>query len=229
VRKTALVLGIFIPSVAQASIVPFTESSPFLAALPGAANTVDFEELSPGTLIPSGSSVEGVTFTYDFGGESLKATDAFDTTSAPHSLGLTGADSALLDRDELQLVFAAPIIAFGLFVITSDPALAGEIQVVTAEGVAQNSATAEKVLADTGRAYFIGLISSVPFSTVTLDFTDDGKHFSYLVDDVVSAVPEPDWLLGVVVGASSLRCSMRWRRAAPARGGKHAQQLSAHI
>jgi hypothetical protein len=212
VQTMALILGVLIASLAQASTVSYTESSPFLAALQGPPSTLDFESLPPGTLIASGSSVDGVTFTYDLGGEVLKVTAVLEPTSPSRSLGVAGEDGALLDRDALTFDVATPVTAFGLFVITSDPALAGEIQIKTQEGVVQNSATPEKLLNDGGIVYFIGLTSTIPFSTAALDFANDEIHFAYNADDIVTAVPEPDWLLGMVVGVIALRGSMRWRR-----------------
>ncbi len=92
-----------------------------------------------------------------------------------------------------------------MFFITSDPAVAGEIQVVTSVGTALNSATPELVLGDGGIAYFLGLVSTDDFSSALIDFADDGEvNFAYNVDDITTAVPEPGTALLVGFGAVAL-------------------------
>jgi len=118
-------------SAAHAVTLPYTDSASFLAALPGAATTLDFEGVAAGTLLPSGSTLDGITFTYALPPETLKVTDAFDATSGSNSLGLTGGDEALLDGDVVSLAVASPVRALGLFVITSDPVLPDEIRLDT--------------------------------------------------------------------------------------------------
>ena len=44
------------------------DSSSFAAALPGPAQTVDFDSTAAGTLLPSGSTLDRVTFTYSIAG-----------------------------------------------------------------------------------------------------------------------------------------------------------------
>ncbi len=84
----ALALGVVpLPAVANAVTTTYTDEASFLAALPGPASTLDFESAPAGTLIPSGSSLGGVTFTYSIFGLSLKVTDAFDATW-PSLIGL---------------------------------------------------------------------------------------------------------------------------------------------
>ncbi len=62
-------------TASRASPITYTDSAAFLAALPGPATTVDFDSLASGTLIPSGGSVDGITFSYDFGGVQMAVTD----------------------------------------------------------------------------------------------------------------------------------------------------------
>ena len=108
----------FVATTATASTVTYTDSASFFGALPGPATTLDFEGLAAGTLLPSGSTVDGVTFTYAIDGLTLKVTDSFDTTSPSNSLGLTGGDDALLDGDEITLTIDHSIFALGMFFIT---------------------------------------------------------------------------------------------------------------
>ncbi len=61
-----LVTALAAPAIA--GTVTFTDSASFFAALPGPPQTLDFEGLAPETLLPSGSTVDGVTFTYSING-----------------------------------------------------------------------------------------------------------------------------------------------------------------
>ena len=168
-RLTLLALAGFLVSATPvaATTIAFTDSASFLAALPGPASTLDFEGLASGTTLPSGSSEDGITFTYAIDGLSLLVTDSFDTTSGSNSLGLTGGDDALLDGDEITLSFDSSIKALGLFFITSDPALAEEIQLITSVGTALNSGTAEAILGDgVGRQFVSGRRALLPRDSV---------------------------------------------------------------
>ncbi len=203
-------LALLVASAAHAATTTFTDPTAFSAALPDRVSTLDFDTESAGTLIPSGSSLDDITFTYAIDSLSLKVTDAFDTTSGLNSLGLTGGDEAMLDGDVISFDTASPVLALGLFVITSDPALASEIELVTSVGTALNAGTALATLGDGGLVYFLGLVATTQFSSATLDFADDGEiNFAYNVDDITTAVPEPGTLvllgMGLVVIARHSR------------------------
>lgn len=187
---------------AAAVTLTFTDSASFLLAVSGPAVTEDFESLSPGDPV---GALGGITFSESVPGESLLVTDLYDQTSpgGSLSLGLDNLDEAFQDGDVLDLAFAQPVFALGLFVITSDPALAGEILLVTPQGTAQGSATPETTLGDGGLVYFVGLVSDVAFSSAQLAFDDDGEvNFVFNVDDVVTSavVPEPGSLVLLAAG-----------------------------
>ena len=182
----------------------YTDPALFAGDLPGPASTLDFDSLAPGTLIPSGSTVDGVTFTYSIFGLSMKVADAFSTTSGSNSLGLTGGDDAFLDGDSFDLDFDSAL-ALGMFFIASDAAIADEILLVTLAGTAGNSATPFAVLADGGIAYFVGLISTDQFNSATVDFLADGEiNFAFNVDDIATAVPEPGTGMLMALGLGAL-------------------------
>ncbi len=190
---------------AWSATMTFTDPALFSAALPGPAQVLDFDALAPGTLLPSGSTQGGVTFTYSIAGLTMEVVDTFSTTSGTNSLGLTGGDDAFLDGDTFDLAFSSSVLALGMFFITSDAALASEILVVTPIGTAGNSATPFGVLPDGGIAYFVGLIGTGLFSTAQVDFAADGEtNFAFNVDDIATAVPEPWTALLVGFGAVSL-------------------------
>ncbi len=81
----------------------------------------------------------------------------------------------LLDGDEITLTIDHSVFALGMFFITTDPVLAGEIQLVTFVGTALGSDVSEGVLADGGITYFPGLTSTDPFTSALIDFADDGE------------------------------------------------------
>ncbi len=185
--------------------VTFTDPALFSAALPGPAQVLDFDALAPGTLLPSGSTQGGVTFNYSIAGLTMKVVDSFSTTSGANSLGLTGGDDAFLDGDTFDLAFSSSVRALGMFFITSDAALASEILLATPVGTAGNSATPFQVLPDGGIAYFVGLIATDLFSTAQVDFASDGEtNFAFNVDDITTAVPEPNTIVLLAFALAAL-------------------------
>ena len=179
-------------SAGRAQLATFTTSESFFNALPGPPQTLDFDALAAGTLIPSGSTESGITFSYAFDGESLMVTDFFDTTSGSNSLGLTGGDEALLDGDRIALAFDVPVNALGIVFVTNLFVHPAGIEIVTPVGSAFTSGIREQRLADAGVVYFIGLVSTLPFDTASIEFEADiFVDFEYNVDDITTAVPEP--------------------------------------
>ena len=170
----------------------YTTRAAFLAALAGAPTVVDFESAAPGTAIPSGSAFEGVTLQYAIaGGLTVQVVSNFDTTSGANALGLDdpGNFDQFLDGDELDFVFAGSIFAFGLYLVSGDPLVAGDVVLETVVGDAPNGALQEQTLADGGLVYFLGLVSTDPFDTVLLRY-DGGDHFFFNLDDLTWSVPE---------------------------------------
>lgn len=201
----ALAVGLLLGGATSAAPVAYTDVADFLAALPGPAATAGFDGLASGTVIPSGGSAGGITFTYDFGGLDLLVTDGtaaggggpFDTTSPPNFLGTSDAD-LLIDGDDLALGFA-PANAVGLFIITAE--LPGstlfddDLRLGASGGTAFLDVDAvQETLPDGSLVFFLGVIDpAASFTTANLDnCAVCGGFFTYNVDDVVTAVPEPD-------------------------------------
>lgn len=184
----------------------YTDQASFLAALPGPANTLDFDSVAAGTLIPSGTTVGDITFNYNFGGVSMAVTDGnqfggggpFATTSPPNFLGTDDAD-ILQDGDNFDLSFA-PVNAIGMFFITADVMFDDDIT-LSAGGtsVALNTLDAGSDLGDGGIPYFLGIIDDTsPFAMASIT-TIGGGFFLYNVDDITTAVvplPGALWLFG---------------------------------
>jgi hypothetical protein len=203
-KKTCLLgaLCMLVLSVsANAAIVTYTDEASFLTALSGPTSTLDFDSTGVGTLIPSGDSLGGITFTYNISGLDMKVVNDFDTTSPNNYLGLNDAGNfdLFIAGDEFSMSFASPVNAVGLYIVSGDPLVAGDVSLDTSAGSALNSAAVDVTLGD-GFAYYIGLISDTAFSSADLTFDATAvEAFLYSVDDITtSAVPLPGaiWLFG---------------------------------
>jgi hypothetical protein len=107
------------------------------------------------------------------------------------------------------MAFAEPLRALGLYFISSDPLLDDDIRLLTSAETAQNAGVENEVLVDGGLAYFVGIVSSIPFSSAQIRYGPGvtGINFVYNVDDIsmvggVTAIPEPSGfvLAALVVG-----------------------------
>jgi hypothetical protein len=186
-----------ITGTASATLLTFTDQAAFLAALPGPANTLNFDTLAAGTTIADGDTVDGISFHYDFGGVQMQVSDGFNTTSSPNFLGTDDAD-VLQDGDDFDLSFG-PVNAIGMFFMTADEMFDNDI-ILSAAGssVGLNVLDAGADLGDGGIPYFLGIIDTAnPFTTASIT-TIGGGFFLYNVDDITTAVvplPGALWLL----------------------------------
>jgi cysteine-rich repeat protein len=192
--------------------VAHTDAAAFAAALAGPATTEDFDALADGDPV---GMLGDLDFSTSAPVEAPLATEAFDTASAPVSLGIDNLDEALLDGDPLAIVLAQSADAIGLRIVTSDPALQDEMILVTPVGAAANAALVESSAPDGGYVYFVGLVSDTPFSSAVLGFEQDAAtNFVYTVDDVtLHFVPEPGFLVSLGAGIAFLACAQRRRQS----------------
>lgn len=191
-------------STASAITATYTDQTSFLGALSGPTSTLNFDSTASGTTISSGSTLGGITFTYSIGPPptDMMVATGFDTTSGSNYLGLDDAGNydQFIDGDQFTLGFATPINAVGMYFITGDPLINGDIQVVTSSGTAVNSSVVNISLADGGLAYYIGLVSDTQFTSAAIQYdAGSGGNFLFNVDDITTSVvpiPAAVWLFG---------------------------------
>jgi hypothetical protein len=203
----ALAAAIASAAVADAAVATFTSRAAFDAAIAGMFDVeiLDFDGVPDETLIPSGSSLDGVTFTYTIedtlGSYDLIVISSFETTSGLQSLGLTSGD-VLLSGDAFTMTFDRTIHAIGLYVLADVPNNVlneGDMQLrIPGKGSVTNAAAADLVLpGGGGAAWFLGLIETDPAApgfnrADVLSSPPPAVSFEWNVDDVVSAVTAPE-------------------------------------
>ena len=186
VAGVCVMLGILTVGLARAEPITYSGFAEFSAALPTEPTVLDFDRLPAGTTIAASASTGGITFEYDFDGLPMKVTHLYATTSAPNFLG-TDDGGMFHDGDNFTLSFP-PGSAVGLFFISADPLLDGDISVtvgrVTASLVAEH---VHATLIDGSRVYFIGIIDDQSAFTSASIEALAGGFFLYNVDDIITA------------------------------------------
>lgn len=188
-----LLLFVVSSSSACADLITFVDRASFDAA--GPVNLIDFESALPGT-VSGGSTLSGITFSYNFGAVSLTVDDLFDTTSGTKYLG-TDDGGVLQDGDDLTFSFS-PAGGFGVYIISQDPLLDGDFTLTSGSATASlSAASVQQTLGDGSSVWFLGLRtnSTDTFSSAVLETHGGGGAFLYNLDDIVTAnvtaVPEP--------------------------------------
>lgn len=227
---------------AEASAVPmlYTNRAAFDAAVAGisgvSADVLDFEAPAAGTIFPSGSAHQGVTFTYSLaGGFELGVDDANPGTSGAHTLkvsndnGLTFGLFAL--GDVIDYSFAASH-AFGMYIIvpTTNFDFRDEDINLTFAGQTLSTVdadTATLVGPNNVAALFVGIVdTAATYTTANLRFgpvnpTTPSSLFE--IDDIVktsedtepppTGLPEPGLLSLLGVGMMGMALARRKRPA----------------
>lgn len=205
--------------IAHANFMAYTTEADFLGAITGFVDkrTLDFESLDAGALLPSGSTVDGITFNYSIDDLDMIISDTFDNTSGENSLGINdGGDNVFLSGDTFMMSFDRTIHALGLYVIcTPQGVIAGDFELSAGAGSVFNSGTPALILPDTGEAFFLGLVETdvnLGFTSAMLkSFDPEGVGlFEFNVDDITTAVvPEPGTL---VLFSTGVLGGLLWRR-----------------
>jgi hypothetical protein len=197
----AVFLAVLFSGTANAASMNYTSETDFLSAvsslgLPG-LQTLNFDSLSQGTPIPSGTAVDGITFTYSIDSEIMiiePSNQTYTTTSPENYLGLNNLDGAFLGGDMFTMTFDRTLSALGLYVIGSPgDVIASDFELFTSAGRVFNSSAPDQTLGDGGEAFFLGLIETDPslgFTSAELR-SSSGPFFIFNVDDIHTAAPVP--------------------------------------
>jgi hypothetical protein len=226
----ACLLAAFLPT-GRANVTGYTNQSDFNTAVSSGFNPLsvtNFDSLTTGTIIPSGGSVNGITFNYSIGGGAyqLQVGSTFDTTSSPNYLGTTG-DDAFLSGDQFTLNFASPVQAVGLFVISGGNDLAGDYTLSVSGGSVPSSGSTDSTygtLGDGGNVYFLGLVDSTQTFTSATFSSLGGLGIPFNIDDISTTtaaaqqggggtVPEDPSTFGLLTGALAGLLALRRRRS----------------
>lgn len=167
----------------------YQSQSDFAAAISGLSGvqTVDFESVPSGTTFASGTGTGGLTFSYAIAGQALRVSSTFATTSGTQYLGLDNPDTAFYLGDSFTIAFGRAVNAAGLYLIAGNDAQPGDLELSMASANVFNGSTAVDLV--DGKAYFIGLVDSAGFDSITITGVPSGDAFlSFSADDITSAV-----------------------------------------
>ena len=154
---------------------------------------MDFDTVAAPTDFASCTGTGGLTFNYAIAEPStLRVSDTFLTTSGTHPLGLDNSDTAFHLGDSFTINFNRAVHAVGLYLIAGSDAQAGDTQLSVAGGSVFNAVAPDTVLADGGRAVYLGLIESEIVSGVTLAtlnmLLSPNAFLAVTADDIPGAV-----------------------------------------
>lgn len=220
-RVAAMLAALTLALPAGAAVNGYHSSAAFNTALSGlAATTYSFETVAAGTSYAAGTGPADAGFTLAASADGLlpMVADTFWTTSGTHYLGLNNPDTQFQTGDSVSFSFAAPVRAFGLFVVVGSDAVAGDVALSAGSGSVQIG-TAETSDGNGSFAFYVGLVADSAdsaFSSATVTgVSPDYRLFA--VDDVtVAAIPEPATWAMTLGGLAVLGLAMRRRRARPA-------------
>ena len=170
----------------SAEPMTFADQAAFTAALPALPQVLDFDHMAAGTTIEDAMTTGGITFSYDFEGLAMKVAHLYATTSSPNFLGTV--DGGMFhDGDDFTLTFE-PGNGIGLFFISADPLVDGDIKVTAGGATASLVALqVQETLPDGSRVYFLGVVDTeVPITQARVEALPGG-FFLYNVDDIMTA------------------------------------------
>jgi hypothetical protein len=208
IEKLLITALLLITGAAQASIVTYTSSSAFQAALGGAPTLVeDYGTFAAGTIISPGSTFNGITYTsFNLGASTTQdgiVSNQFNSFSGV-SLGANqsnGAAQFFFDGNSFDISFA-PTFAIGVFLNVN--LNSGTFGFTTPVGDASTGSAAY----DTSTFVFAGLISTTPFTSAEIFGTSGGAGTaSFNIPEIIlasSSVPEPTAIAMTALGAALL-------------------------
>jgi len=205
-------------TASRAAPTGYQSESDFAAAISGLSDvqTVDFESVPTGTTFASGTGTGGLTFIYAIAGQMLQVSSTFATTSGTHYLGLDNPDTAFYLGDSFTIAFGRSVTAAGLYLIAGNDAEPGDLELSTASASVFNGTTPVELV--DGKAYFLGLVDSAGFDSITITGVPSGDAFlPFSADDITSAVaatsavPEPGMPASLLAGLGLLGVLARRR------------------
>jgi hypothetical protein len=210
-----------------AAIVAFTDMASFNTAMAAAGlstTLINFDSATNGTILASGSTFQGISFTYGSATTQLAITNGvigtgttpLATTSGSLFLGNTGNGQLIGSFPSVQLTMVGQG-AIGMNFIVDSPsdsaALVGEIVLRTTQGttVASLPAAPASTLG-TSRVYFLGLQNDSGYlSNVSFSAPNSLFDLNYRIDNIIVAVPEPGSLVFTGAFATWALCFRRRR------------------
>lgn len=207
------VLGLFAVAQPAEAIIINVDRATFQASVTGGTIDIeDFDGFADGQIL----GTEGDVTYFSSGGATI-VTDAVATSTPPNSLASTITFTSFLSLEEATFLFANPITAFAIDIITDAPT-DGAYEAIfnTTEIVAS---TAE-VFANATTGQFIGFSTDTPFTEITIraltgfDFTLDTLVFGQaegLIEEPTD-VPEPGALLLLSGGLFGIAYARRRRQ-----------------
>ena len=197
---------------ATAAFVAYDDPIAFAAGLGGATPLVeDYEGLALGSVIPTGSTVDGITYdTFPAGTAGLVGRSFNRIGNQSLELQRDSVGSFFFPGDSFSVTFGAPMFAVGIyFNVVNDNTLAPYLFINTPVGTATGGGIGDAP--DVSTLFFVGLISDTSFTTATFGATA-GSPSGYNVDNLTrAAVPEPATLALLSIGLAGLAASRRRR------------------
>jgi len=220
--KLLLAASLLSSAPALASIVTYTSSSAFEAALGSAPTSIeDYGSLTAGNVIAPGSTIDGITYTsFNLGSSTTQDGIISNQFNSFSGLSLGGdqnnnAAEFFFDSNSFDISFA-PTYAIGVFFNVNQNS--GTYGVNTPAG----TATTGSASYDTDTFVFAGLISTTPFASAEISSTSGGNGTaSYNIPEIIlestsTPTPEPAAITVTALGAGFLMALvlLRRRRAA---------------
>ncbi len=204
---------LFLASPSSADIITYTSSTSFHAALASnsfTAQTLDFESEIAGTTYGSPSTIGQISFDV-FGPPDLIVTDDFAAASGVNYLGMdsVGLANQFTGGYNIDLSFASSH-AIGFNIITGEIAntsiFDNDIQLVV-PGLGTALLDVDDLQATVGgtdSVFFVGLINTTgTFTTAEIRYDAAAVGtITYNIDDITTAVPEPNSMLFVFIACA---------------------------
>jgi PEP-CTERM motif-containing protein len=203
-----LFAALLLAESAFATTINYTSSAAFLSALSGEMVVIEtYETQALNSLIPSGSTVDGITYN-SFPAATSGRIDNLFNRIGNQSLALErgGVASFFFPGDSMTVTFPHSVNAVGIFFNVAQSPV-GSLGINTAVGTATNGPTY-----DISTFYFVGLISDTSFTSATI-FGNSNIASGFNVDNLTYASPEPSTLLLLGFGLVGVAVWVRRRTA----------------